>query len=104
MKASRTLPVESCPAAILLRPYSWFVLTKGPCALLRTLSVMNKLDSAAPDAANELRAGVDYYVERGLVVFTAEYLLKRGWCCGNGCRHCPFECEPQSELRQNAIE
>lgn len=102
MKASRTLPVESSPVAILMRPYTWSLFTLGPCALLRTLSVMNKLDSAAPDAANELRAGVDYYVERGFVVFTAEYLLKRGWCCGNGCRHCPYECDRQSELRKES--
>lgn len=22
---------------------------------------------------------------------TANYLLKRGYCCGNGCLHCPFD-------------
>lgn len=27
----------------------------------------------------------------GLFVFTAEYLLKRGYCCGNGCLNCPFD-------------
>ncbi|WP_425396679.1 DUF5522 domain-containing protein [Aeoliella sp.] len=32
----------------------------------------------------------DYYVEQGFVVFTAAYLLRRGKCCGNGCRHCPY--------------
>ena len=26
----------------------------------------------------------------GLIVFTAAYHLKRGYCCGSGCRHCPF--------------
>lgn len=34
--------------------------------------------------------GVDYVVENGLLVFTAAYLLKRGYCCGNGCRNCPY--------------
>ncbi|MBK7763808.1 MAG: hypothetical protein IPI46_10630 [Bacteroidetes bacterium] len=29
--------------------------------------------------------------ENGFVVFTAAYLLNRGYCCGNGCRHCPFD-------------
>ncbi len=29
--------------------------------------------------------------EDGLIVFTETYLLQRGYCCGNGCRHCPFE-------------
>jgi hypothetical protein len=23
-------------------------------------------------------------------VFTEKYLLKRGYCCQNGCRHCPY--------------
>ena len=32
----------------------------------------------------------DYYVERGTMVFTASYLKRRGYCCGNGCRHCPY--------------
>jgi hypothetical protein len=33
----------------------------------------------------------DYYVENGLLVYTAAYHLKRGHCCGSGCRHCPYE-------------
>ena len=33
----------------------------------------------------------DYYVDgNGLLVFTERYLLERGFCCGNGCRHCPY--------------
>ncbi len=33
----------------------------------------------------------DYYLDdRGLVVFTAAYHLKRGYCCKSGCRHCPY--------------
>jgi len=34
--------------------------------------------------------GVDYYFENGLMVLTVQFLLKRGYCCDNGCRHCPF--------------
>jgi hypothetical protein len=33
----------------------------------------------------------DYYLENGLIVFTAAYHLKRGNCCGSGYRHCPYE-------------
>ena len=34
--------------------------------------------------------GVDYYFEDGLMVLTERYLLDRGYCCENGCRHCPY--------------
>jgi hypothetical protein len=32
-----------------------------------------------------------YYFEQGKVVFTPEYHMARGYCCGNKCRHCPYE-------------
>ncbi len=34
--------------------------------------------------------GVDYYMEAGKLVFTAEYHKKRGYCCNSKCRHCPY--------------
>lgn len=33
---------------------------------------------------------IDYYIEDGKYVFTKWFHLKRGACCGNGCRHCPY--------------
>lgn len=36
--------------------------------------------------------GIDYTIEGGVaLVFTAWYHLKRGECCGSGCRHCPYD-------------
>ena len=33
----------------------------------------------------------DFYFDAGgLMVFTAAYLSRRGYCCDNGCRHCPY--------------
>ncbi len=32
----------------------------------------------------------DFYFDAGLMVFTADYHLRRGSCCGNNCRHCPY--------------
>jgi hypothetical protein len=32
-----------------------------------------------------------YYNESGFVVLTEKYHLEKGFCCGNGCLHCPFE-------------
>jgi hypothetical protein len=33
----------------------------------------------------------DHYFDGPYLVFTAAHHLRRGACCGNGCRHCPFE-------------
>jgi len=42
-------------------------------------------------AKTRLQPGVDYYIDdRGRLVFTAAHHLARGYCCGNGCRHCPY--------------
>ncbi|MBP0903230.1 DUF5522 domain-containing protein [Mariniflexile gromovii] len=33
----------------------------------------------------------DYYLTpEGYRCFTEQYLLKRGYCCESGCRHCPY--------------
>lgn len=51
-------------------------------------------DHKKVDEASEvppLKEGEDFYVENGLYVFTAKYLLARGYCCNNGCRHCPYK-------------
>lgn len=33
----------------------------------------------------------EYYLsEDGYIIFTEKYHLKRGYCCKNGCKHCPF--------------
>jgi hypothetical protein len=34
--------------------------------------------------------GEDFYLEGAVMVFTARFLLRRGYCCENGCRHCPY--------------
>lgn len=33
----------------------------------------------------------DYYTEGDRVIFTAEFHINRGICCGNYCRHYPYE-------------
>lgn len=33
----------------------------------------------------------DYYLSKeGYIVFTEKFHLKRGYCCKNGCKHCPY--------------
>lgn len=38
-----------------------------------------------------------YYTPEGFVVFTAAYHLKRGHCCKNACRHCPYGFKKKGE-------
>lgn len=37
------------------------------------------------------KEGVHYYMDGERVVFTALFHIERGSCCGNGCRHCPYD-------------
>jgi iron complex transport system substrate-binding protein len=38
----------------------------------------------------ELTIERDYTLEGGAMVFTRGYLSRRGYCCGSGCRNCPY--------------
>lgn len=44
-----------------------------------------------------------YYNNDGFVVFTAEYLLKRGYCCGNGCANCPYDYKNVPEPKRTTL-
>ncbi len=53
-------------------------------AEVRTAIVTNRIDQNAEAVA-------DFYLDDlGNTVFTAAYHLRRGNCCQNGCRHCPY--------------
>lgn len=46
----------------------------------------------------------DYYFNNdGLVVFTKEYLLERGYCCGNGCMNCPYDYKNVPEPKRTML-
>jgi len=48
--------------------------------------------------------GVDYYLNKqGLMVLTKKYHLDRGYCCGNGCRHCPYHYEAVPEPKRSLL-
>jgi len=53
---------------------------------------------SAPEEPALLQEGVDYYLEDGLMVFTSIFLLRRGFCCESGCRHCPYGYSKQHPL------
>ena len=45
-----------------------------------------------------------YYNEEGLVVLTEAYHLEKGYCCGNGCKHCPYDFESVPEPRRSQLQ
>jgi Family of unknown function (DUF5522) len=52
----------------------------------------------------ELIEGVHYYMnDDGYLVMTAQYHLERGYCCGNGCLHCPFNYENVPEPKKSEL-
>jgi len=55
-------------------------------------------------AKTELQENLDYYIENGLYVFTAAYHLRRGYCCGSRCRHCPYPAEIQAQTIKLRLE
>lgn len=51
-----------------------------------------------------MREGEDYYIlPDGRLVMTASYLLKRGWCCGNGCLNCPYDYAEVQEPKRSIL-
>ncbi|HXA02712.1 MAG TPA: DUF5522 domain-containing protein [Cytophagaceae bacterium] len=59
---------------------------------VESLSPEDALNNKAKDLPETKKQieGIDFYIENGNYIFTAWYHLKRGDCCGNGCRHCPY--------------
>jgi hypothetical protein len=52
--------------------------------------ILRRVRSGCSTASGAM-AENDYYLDRnGNIVFTAEYHLRRGTCCYNGCLHCPY--------------
>ena len=70
----------------------WVILFKtfarGPVLPWPDMKKTEQEESTPP--ATPLVEGVDYYLEKGYWVLTEHFLRKRGYCCGSGCRHCPY--------------
>ncbi len=58
----------------------------------------------------EFILNVHYYLDDTKVVFTEQYHIERGYCCGSksgGCRHCPYEPKGErgnTKLKTNSDE
>jgi hypothetical protein len=53
--------------------------------------------------ANNKLTSEDYYTnEQGYRVFTEKHHLKRGYCCLNGCKHCPYGFDKKTGKKINS--
>jgi hypothetical protein len=53
---------------------------------------------------NDLIEGIDFYInEDGYIVLTAKYHLDKGFCCGMGCKHCPYNYENVPQPRRSLL-
>jgi len=54
--------------------------------------------------SEQLIQDVDFYFnEEGYVVLTEKYHLEKGFCCGNGCKHCPYDFEAVPEPKRSKL-
>jgi hypothetical protein len=53
------------------------------------------------DFKKELEPDDYYYSPDGYIIFTEKYLLKRGYCCQNGCKHCPYGFNKRKTIPKN---
>lgn len=77
--------------------------TRWDCLCNNCLAHFEQLNQSAqglllPQYGATLIEDVHYYKEDGRFVFTELYLLLRGYCCGNTCRHCVYGFEKNMTL------
>ena len=44
----------------------------------------------------------DFYYDTGYRVMTESYHTRRGYCCGNGCRHCTYQ--PKNKIGEKTLK
>jgi hypothetical protein len=66
---------------------------RGRACICRACVMKFHREGAAAAPAPKVLPG-DFYFDNGLMVFTAVYHQRRGYCCDNHCRHCPYRPAP----------
>lgn len=49
--------------------------------------------------SDKFEPGDYYWNDNGYRVFTEQYLLKRGYCCNNNCKHCPYKGKNKNNIK-----
>ncbi len=73
--------------------------SRGWAQIVERMKIKLKKESKT----EKLVEGVDYYFENDFMVFTENFHLKRGYCCSNGCRHCPFQNQSKNVANSSCL-
>lgn len=89
----RPYEIEACGCAKVVltkETIDYLKSTKFDCLCNVCLTEIDQKVVVAHSIGDQPREGVHYTMENGLLVFTELYHIKRGYCCGNGCRNCAY--------------
>jgi len=73
---------QSCLAQAIVKQIDASIKLNGPQQMVEIASQYRKQDGFIEH--------IDYTIEKGNYVFSQWYHLKRGTCCGSGCKNCPY--------------
>ena len=59
--------------------------------IVEHLDKLNGPEAEKQDLDKINKDNEDFYWKEGKMVMTEKYHLKRGSCCDNGCKHCPYK-------------
>ena len=84
------LPLDSAATSCLCRPCTLDKINSY-LNLIYKQPIKTQIEFAKPFAGNEnLIEGLDYTMQNSYMVFSKWFFLKRGTCCKNNCKNCPF--------------
>lgn len=84
------LPIELSPQIRKFLAKTYFDCLCNSCLEELSQKIVRAGNLSFPGKKEEFIAGVHYYREGNMWVFTELYHILKGSCCGNGCRHCPY--------------
>ena len=84
-------------AALTLATISTGALAGGPLYIHEPTMQPYKWDTSKGSIPVWTDGGQLIKDKDGNTVMTVAYHLKRGYCCGSGCRHCPFKSKDQKQ-------
>ena len=88
--------IANCACSFILissETITYLAKTKYDCvcnSCLNELNQMLEMITKESSSSQFMVEGLDFYYEGPYKVMTEYFHIKRGYCCGSGCRHCAY--------------